>query len=320
MKRIHLLWIALVFTIVGNAGELKQFGANLEGADEQTFKTKYVFVLVIDGPRYSETFGDETHQYIPHLWNDLMPQGTFIKEFRNEGPTFTVPGHAAICTGVYQRLSNDGRTLPKEPSMFQYYLKEKNRHRTKAWVISPKGKLNVLANTSDKDWNNQFMPYAATGLRASGYGYTYDREAWKDVVRVFNTHHPELVLINLLEVDVMGHANRWEDYLQGIRNTDEYAYKLWNMIQSDSIYKDKTSLFITNDHGRHLDGKKDGFVSHGDGCEGCRKISMLCLGPDFKQGIIDATYEQIDIAPTIAKMMGFTIPTADGVVMEKIFK
>ena len=314
-----------VFVILYSIIAVLSFGAvrdlgRVQVESDRVFKTKYVIVLVIDGPRWSETYGDTSHQYIPRLYNDLMPQATFVNDFRNNGPTYTVPGHTAICTGVYQNMSNDGRTIPKNPSMFQYYMKEKRLHRSSAWVISPKGKLNVLANCKDKEWHNQYMPYASCGKKATGYGYARDSETWVDIVNILKTH-PSLTLINLLEADNQGHAGNWEGYLDGIRNTDEYAYLLWNIIQDDPVYKDKTALFITNDHGRHLDDVKDGFISHGDGCEGCRKISLMCLGPDFKAGkFVETQYEQIDIAPTIAEMLGFSIPTADGVVMWDVFE
>lgn len=43
------------------------------------YQTENVFVVVIDGARYSETFGDNSsnlnHSLIPHIWNDLRPLG-----------------------------------------------------------------------------------------------------------------------------------------------------------------------------------------------------------------------------------------------------
>ena len=319
MKKLFGI-LFLVLVSFSSSAFVKNLG-QLEDGTQRTYLAKYVIVLVIDGPRWSETYGDTSHQYIPRQYNDLLPQATFVNNFRNEGPTYTNPGHAAICTGVYQNISNDGKSLPKHPSMFQYFMKEKRQHRTSSWVISPKGKLNILANCRNKKWRDLYMPYVSCGKKATGYGYARDSETWPDIVRILNTFHPRLALINLLEADVQGHAKNWEGYLDGIRNTDEYAFKLWEIIQNDEIYKDKTALIITNDHGRHIDGVKDGFISHGDGCEGCRKISFMCLGPDFEEGKkIDTPFEQIDIAPTVAEILGFSMPTADGEVMWDIFK
>jgi arylsulfatase A-like enzyme len=77
--------------------------------------------------------------------------------------------------------------------------------------------------------------------------------------------------------------------------------------------KNKTTLFITNDHGRHNNGHKNGFVSHGDFCSGCRKISLLAIGPDFaKNKIVFSKHQIIDIAPTVAELLHFSVPKAKG--------
>jgi len=39
------------------------------------FETENVIVIVADGMRYSESWGDSTHQYIPRMANDLSGLG-----------------------------------------------------------------------------------------------------------------------------------------------------------------------------------------------------------------------------------------------------
>ncbi len=289
-------------------------------ASNQELKTEYVVILIIDGPRMSETFCDSTHQYIPNLANVLAPQGVLVKCFKNNGPTYTNAGHAAITTGNYQRIKNNGLVLPKNPSIFQYYLKEKGLDSTHAWVISSKGKLSILANTKHKKWKDQYTPARYCGIDGSGMGYSNDDPTFAAVKRIFGQYHPKLTLINLLEVDVRGHQRQWKEYLEGIQHTDQKALELWNWIQSDPIMKDKTTLLITNDHGRHLDGIKEGFAEHGDNCEGCRSIYLVALGPDFKKNaVLSRSYEQIDISATVAKLLKFDFPISDGEVMTELF-
>jgi arylsulfatase A-like enzyme len=124
--------------------------------------------------------------------------------------------------------------------------------------------------------------------------------------------HPHAVIVNCAETDILGHANKWEQYLSAIREVDSLIWVLWKYIQSDSIYKNTTTLFVTNDHGRH-DNEHGGFKSHGDSCEGCRHIMLLALGPQFKRGaeIMEAAC-QIDIAPTAAELLDITFPTVPG--------
>lgn len=285
------------------------------------YRTKNVIVLVIDGPRFSETFGDSTCQYIPHLAKDLAPQGVLFTNFRNNGKTNTNSGHTAITTGVYQSIRNDGTELPKYPSFFQYYLKEKKIPKEKAWIIASKGKLNILANAHKKGWFNSYMPSHYCGPGGNGSEYVADKFTWDVVLEKLKTEQPSMMLINLLEVDTRGHSNDWPNYLGAIERTDKYAYQLWKFIQNNKHYKDNTTLIITNDHGRHPDGHKDGFKEHGDRCEGCRKIYMIGLGPDFKQGeVVTEEYEQIDISTTIAHLMKFDMPTSDGRVITPLFK
>jgi predicted AlkP superfamily pyrophosphatase or phosphodiesterase len=317
-NRFLLASVSAVFVLAILSFQTKNYDDVPTG---RKYITENVIILVIDGPRMSETFGDSTYKYIPNLANVLAPQGVLLKNFRNNGPTYTNAGHSAITTGVYQRINNSGLELPKNPSIFQYFLKEKGLSKESAWIIASKGKLNILANTKNKKWRNQYTPSSFCGINGSGLGYTADEKNFSDALRILGQYHPKLTLINLLEVDVNGHANLWEGYLKAIQRTDQKALELWNFIENDSIYKGKTTLFITNDHGRHSKGHKDGFVSHGDNCEGCRSIYLIALGPDFKKNsILPNRYEQIDISKTIAEMLHFNEPVSEGQIMKDLFK
>lgn len=289
--------------------------------DVRTYKTENVIVLVIDGPRMSETFGDSAHTYIPNLSNILAPQGVLCTDFRNNGPTYTNAGHTAITTGVYQKINNGGLEYPRNPSMFQYYLSQGKLSSENAYIIASKGKLSILGNTKQRSWKDSFMPNLHCGINGSGVGYTGDDNTMIDAIKILNEKHPKLTLINLLEVDVNGHANLWNNYLNAIQRTDEKARILWEFIQSDSIYANKTTLFITNDHGRHSKGRKDGFISHGDNCEGCRSIYLVAIGPDFKTNSnVNKGYELIDIPATIGELLHFNLPSGNGDVMWELFQ
>lgn len=315
-----------VIALFGMIGILSTSAVTTEGCEvnnepQVDYKSKHVIVLIIDGPRFSETFGDPTCQYIPHLSKDLAPQGVLFTNFRNNGKTNTNSGHTSITTGVYQNIKNDGSELPKYPSIFQYYLKSSKLPKDKAWIVASKGKLNILANARKKDWFNSFMPSDYCGPNGNGDEYSPDIHTWKVVLEKLRVDQPNLMLINLLEVDTRGHSNDWPNYLEAIKRTDDYAMQLWEFIQSNDYYKDNTTLIITNDHGRHLDGHKDGFKEHGDGCEGCRKIYMLALGPDFRKNrVITEEYEQIDISKTIAEILHFDMPTSEGRIIAPLFE
>lgn len=293
----------------------------VQETNDSRFKTEYVYIIIIDGPRFSETFGDTTYQYIPKLANELLPQGVLLYNFRNNGKTLTNSGHAAITCGVYQNLSNAGKELPHYPSIFQYFLKAKNTEKSDAYVVASKGKLQILGNTSDKKWWNTYMPETYCGPNGNGAEYGGDQGTFDKVYSLLTSNKPpHLMLVNFLAVDTYGHSNQWDMYLKSLQTCDGYVAQIWNLIQSSPKLKDKTTLIITNDHGRHLDGHKDGFVNHGDGCEGCRHIALLGLGPDFKKNqVIKTCSEQIDISATVAKMLNFEMPTSQGRVLTELF-
>lgn len=288
---------------------------------EKKYKTKHVFILVLDGPRWSETFGDSTYQYVPNMKHKLAPKGVFFNNFTNDGPTYTLSGHTAITTGVYQKLDNTGKRVPKNPSMFQYYLKQHKKDKRKAWVLTSKGKLNVIGHTSDKKWKRQYYPSVYAGLNGSGLGYPSDKTMLPIFQEIITENVPNLAIINLLDIDAWAHQGNWDRYISSIVQNDKFALLIWQFIQKHPKLRGNTTLFITNDHGRHLEGHKNGFISHGDKCEGCKHISLIALGPDFKTNeTINKPYDLIDITATTCEMMNIDMPTGKGEVMWELFK
>ena len=285
-----------------------------------SYKTKNVIIFMIDGPRYSETWGDASHQYIPNM-AALVNQGVFCTNFYNDGITNTVNGHSAITTGFFDNLNNAGQQLPQNPSIFQYWLEKTRAPNSKACVISTKDKLAVLANCTDPAYNNKFMAYTDCGNNGLGTGYRQDTTTFSRLMNVLHTYRPNLLLVNFKEPDASGHANNWNSYIQGIQTTDNYFRQVWDLIHSDPYYAGNTTIFVTNDHGRHLDNVLDGFISHGCSCEGCRHINLFASGPDFKKNVfVNTRYTQVDITATVAELLGLDMPHSNGHVMKEFFK
>ena len=275
------------------------------GAKTNSLATKNVVIVVIDGPRWSETWGN-TPGNIPHMSGELKNKGGFLGQFYNDGYTYTNSGHVAITTGVNQPIDNYGDELPINPSIFQYWLKSSGKPATSAWIISSKDKLHILSNAIDPEWRDQYQPSVNAGVNGPGTGYRADSLTTAKVKEILAQHKPNLVLINFMEPDGYAHAGNWDYYIRGIQRDDRYVKEIWEFIQSDPHYKDKTALIVTNDHGRHLDGIDGGWKEHGDNCKGCEHISLLALGPDFKSNnIVDMRHTLVDISPTVAKLLDF---------------
>ena len=295
--------------------------ANAHSADTPAkYKTQNIVLFVMDGARYSETWGEPTHQYIPNLAGPLAKEGATFTQFKNKGTTKTDPGHTALVTGFYEDLENSGKVLPAHASFLQAWLKSTGQPKTSAWIVASKDKLEILGNTRDPEWNGKFTPSTDCGLKGLGTGYRPDEATWEAVKSTLSRDHPRLLVINFQEPDSSGHKKDWVRYIHGIQDKDEYAGQLWKLLQADPFYAGKTAFFLTNDHGRHLDSK-GGFQTHGDDCEGCRHIFLYAAGPDFKKNaIIDTEREQIDVPATIAELLGIPLPDCKGHVITELFE
>lgn len=264
-----------------------------------------VVIVMIDGARYDESFGAGA-KYLPHIWNDLRPKGTIYTNFRNEGVTKTCPGHASVLTGTWQDLPNDGSVRPTAPTVFELFRKSTGLPERSCFVLSGKPKLEMLSYGIDSTLGRAY----GAAFRAAAT--LSDTATWREIRAVMDSSHPRLMIINFPDVDLNGHAKDWAGYLGALRGADSLTYLLWNMIESDGFYRQQTTMFVTNDHGRH-DAAHGGFQNHGDSCEGCRHIMLLGMGPGFQPGkVVEERCTQIDIAPTIAAILHFPFPKRDG--------
>ena len=284
---------------------------------------KHAVILVMDGVRYAqETWGEPTHANIPKI-DSLAKFGAVLTEFYTKKAkvttpyTETNPGHARLTTGKYQDIANDGTVFPDAPGMFQYYRQQTGKDSLSGWVITSKDKLHILSNASDASgWRNLYRPAHNSGVNDSGSGYRRDSLTHQIVLQKLTADHPALMIINYQRTDSIAHAGDFAGYVAAIKMVDSFALDVWKAIQGDPVLKDSTLLFVLNDHGRHTTD----YTSHGDTCIGCRHIMCLVLGPHVKRNYSsDTVREQIDVAPTIARLMGFTMPTAAGLYMHELF-
>ncbi len=284
----------------------------------QKYQAQNVVLVVLDGVRYSDSWGDTTFTNIPSMAQELAPQGTFYDHFFNLGSTLTNPGHVALTTGHYQKLNNHGQELPAFPSVFHYYLQQTGRPKTDAWIITSKDKLEILARTLSTDSAAAFAPSTNSGNNGLGTGYRDDKTTIAVAKDILSQYTPRLVLLNLREPDTEAHHQNWLGYIRAIQQSDQRVLDFWNWLQQHPHYKNNTTLLITNDHGRHR-GKR--FADHGDGCQGCRHISLLALGPDVKAGLLETRKRsQVDVAATIAELLGIRFPIRDGEPLLEMFK
>ena len=92
--------------------------------------------------------------------------------------------------------------------------------------------------------------------------------------------HPRVMYIGFGQTDEFAHHGEYDKYLNQANLFDKFLAELWSMIQSDDFYKNKTTVFITTDHGRG--DKKNNWMRHGTFTKGSDETWMMQLGPNIE--------------------------------------
>ena len=280
------------------------------------YETEKVVLVIIDGLRYSEGLGDSTHEFVPRMYA-LSRRGAIIEPFTNDGFTYTARAIPAIWCGAWTEViefkdpicKGSGNSRCELPTIFEYFRKQVDSSEKDCIYVLPDVGCPWRASL-DAEYGMDYWPMYHS------IGHT-DMEVWKEAKDVLTEHHPSFALLYFDRVDHYGHSKSWAYYTRAIELADSIVGMVWEFIESDSVYAGKTTMFVTNDHGRHTDD----FTSHGCPCDGCRTIQLLAIGPDIKQDFVSTTPRTLcDIAPTIGELMGFCLEKATGTPMLEILK
>lgn len=282
-----------------------------------------LIMIIIDGIRYDHGFGSGATN-MPYLYGQLGPIASINTNFFTETLTSTNSGHASMVTGTWQVLRNDGSERPTMPTFFEYLRDQRGLPAEACHVVTGKPKLDVLTHCTHPHFGPDYGGVATASANFqqhidSGEVWRTDFEVFDNAIRIMQEEKPEHMVITFPAVDIYGHMDRFNDYIRAIRTADSLVYQIWQYIESDPFYAGKTIMTVTNDHGRH-DDSHGGFQHHGCGCNGCRHIMFLAVGPGIKMNMTtDVRRTLIDILPTAAEALGgIENPLWQGNVMKEI--
>jgi hypothetical protein len=125
---------------------------------------------------------------------------------------------------------------------------------------------------------------------------------------------PSLLWVTLHDIDI-AHSGTFSLYLDGIKRSDRLCAELWQAIQKDPEYANRTTMFILPDFGRDsdIDSGGNGFQHHRTGDTLSRTTWMLVLGPGVKQNVVvDRPVESTDLVPTLGAHFGFDAHLSTG--------
>ncbi|MBU1862150.1 MAG: hypothetical protein KKH94_00585 [Candidatus Omnitrophica bacterium] len=309
-----------------------------------------VIILVWSGVRLEESLGDKTGQYIPHLKNELLPEGTLYSNMYDYNYEFHVCTVVAMLSGnpCYHYNYDLHRVLAEYPTVFQYARKKYKDSASKYWEIGSFGAYTAFCdrprfreNTRPCVLRASLFPYPAEvdkllcneilPLLNPEEKLYYDVMSDKELLyfwdaidevdfrmfkKVFYTYKPRIMLFNINSLDI-SHVAHWAKYVTTLRRTDEITWEIWNMIQEDPFYRNNTYLIVTPDHERNRY-----FMNHSENnSDNPSHVWAYLYGPNVYKGKqVDRKTSHLDICNTVAYIMNFDAEYSKGQLLKEAFK
>jgi hypothetical protein len=278
---------------------------------------------------WADTAAQRRERLMPFFWTELMRNhGSIAGDHWNGSAVrlrnrhlYSYPGYAEILTGEAQDdvITGNAPVQNPFPTVLEFVRAELDLSHARvaafsAWEVM----THIVENTPGSLFHNAgFQAYPATDPAISLLNRLQfaTRTPWDDVrhdiytfrfaMHHLKVHQPRLLFINLNETDDWSHEKRYDRYLQALRQMDDFLRELWEFIQTDSHYRNRTTLLLTTDHGRGT--QPDNWTSHGPQHGGSDRTWIAVAGPDHsRRGIwIDSPgIHMTQIAATLAAFLG----------------
>lgn len=266
---------------------------------------------------------------LPFVWNTIGTQGQLSGNRKlgskvnvTNNQLFSYPGYNEILTGsadnerinsndkIYNPNVNVLEFINAQPSfkgkvaafsswdVFPYIINDK---RSGVFVSTGVAEVKGAKLTENERMMNKLilsLPNPLGDVRLDAFTFYYGMEYMKK-------NKPKVMYFAFDETDDFAHGGEYAAYLNSAHYTDRFISELWAYVQSDSQYKNKTTLIITSDHGRGENAED--WKDHGQKVPVADQIWFAIIGPDTMPHGEVKTEQQLyqnQIAPTIASLLG----------------
>ena len=283
--------------------------------------------------KYSDSdFIVSRQKIMPFFWSEIVSKGQIYgnRDFGNKVDVanpywFSYPGYSEIMTGNVDLKINSNRYKANPNVNILEFLNQQPKLKGKvvafgAWnafdrILNEERSSFPVISAFDKVGENKPTPTQKllNEMRDNSFKPFHEDECL-DVFTHFQamdelkTKKPKVLYIAYGETDEWAHSGHYRSYLDAANQVDKWIKEIWTFVQNDSQYKNKTTLFITVDHGRG-DKIKSQWTDHGSDVDGASQIWFAVMGPEITtKGEIktDSQLYQKQFAQTIAKIMDYT--------------
>jgi hypothetical protein len=133
----------------------------------------------------------------------------------------------------------------------------------------------------------------------------YDSFMQVSLLDSFRKQHPRVLFVGYGETDNWAHQGRYDLVLHAAHDFDGFVKELWNTLQAQPEYRDKTTFIITCDHGRGSGTEQ--WKEHGIEQPGSENVWIAVMGPDtpaLGERTQIGPVTQSQIAATLAALIG----------------
>jgi hypothetical protein len=285
------------------------------------------------------------YKLLPFLWGTLAEKGqifgnrTYGCKVDNANPYwFSYPGYSEIMTGYADTAVNSNDFPPNPNITVLEYLNRQPKLKGKVAAFGAWNAFDRILNEKrsgipvvcafdtfggKKPTANERLLNAMLkdGYKPWGEGECLDVFTHYGAMEYLKTRKPKVLYIAYGETDEWAHAGQYRSYLDAAHQVDAWIKEIWDFVQKDPQYKNKTTLLITTDHGRG-DINKEEWTSHNNKIQDAHEIWFAVLGPDTPvrgEWNQPAQIYQQQFAQTIAKLMGYTFTAPQPVAAEILY-
>jgi hypothetical protein len=124
----------------------------------------------------------------------------------------------------------------------------------------------------------------------------------REVMRKFA---PRVLVVVLSDVEA-AHFGSYALHLAGIKTADRLTYQIWQEIEANPDYRNKTTMVVLPEFGRDPDGSStNGFFNHRANDDTTRDTWMMALGAAVATPeIVERPVRHVDLCPTLAGLLG----------------
>ncbi|HEU4574743.1 MAG TPA: alkaline phosphatase family protein [Chitinophagaceae bacterium] len=297
---------------------------------------------------WSNDAAERRKKLLPFFWSTIVQKGQlygnrdFGNKINNANPYwFSYPGYNEIMTGYPDSAVNSNDYPPNPNENLLEFLNRQPAFKNKVAAFGAWEAFDRILNERRSGFPVVSAFDACGGIHPSekeklinsllndsykpfGTGECLDVFTHYEAMEYLKNKKPKVLYIAYGETDEWAHHGHYRDYLDAAHQVDAWIQDIWNYIQNDPVYRNKTALFITTDHGRG-DLNKDEWTSHGSSIQDAYQIWFAVLAPGLpakgerKQ---NEQYYQKQFAQTMAKLIGchFTADHPVGEEIKSVFK